>query len=332
VTDPIGPPPSAIEAPPLDETIEASVSVVESLDADDGAARVARQTRDAVLAGISRDLTRHLKLTLSDEQNVVLECQRDLRLRPKPVDVIRRLEEADRSRNVARRELIGALEAGWRTVPVEGDGPDPSLLDEVVDEVARVLFGSLHERLLTALADQGEGDNVAERVRNLYRETRNEQAGRVAEHAALAAFATGQYAAASRLPDHPASVTGGGGDAEAVHTVRVRWAFDGCLPDCYDNSLAGPLELGATFPTEHRHPPGFVGCRCLLIVERSEPEPVVDVEPAVDVEPGADADGTDAVAPAVEAAKTRDTDHVLAEHEFVTNGEGARGHLPATAV
>ena len=97
-----------------------------------------------------------------------------------------------------------------------------------------------------------DGRPAAERVRNLYRETRTERAGPAAEHGALLAFAVGQYAAAGRLA----------GGAE----VRVRWAFEGCVPDCYDNFLAGALPLESSFPTDHRHPPAFPGCRCLLIV------------------------------------------------------------------
>jgi hypothetical protein len=46
----------------------------------------------------------------------------------------------------------------------------------------------------------------------------------------------------------------------------VRWVFDACSPDCFDNSLAGEIEAGDAFPTGHAHPPAFVGCRCLLAV------------------------------------------------------------------
>ena len=231
----------------------------------DSRAAVARQTRDAVLAGIARDLTRHLKLALSDEQNLVLEGQRDQRSRqPKRAlaDLWSELEGSDRYEQAARRELIGALEAGWGAVRSGSDErPDPALLDPVVEELCRLLTGPLRERLHRALDDTGDGAGSAERVRNLYRETRTEQAGPLAEHGALAAFATGQHAAAGRLPAGP--------------DVRVRWAFDECVPDCYDNFLAGPLPLDATFPTDHRHPPAFPGCRCLLMVETSPSGDVV---------------------------------------------------------
>ena len=155
----------------------------------DSRAAVARQTRDAVLAGIARDLTRHLKLALSDEQNLVLEGQRDQRSRqPKRAlaDLWSELEGSDRYEQAARRELIGALEAGWGAVRAGSDErPDPALLDPVVEELCRLLTGPLRERLHRALDDTGDGAGSAERVRNLYRETRTEQAGPLAEHGAL---------------------------------------------------------------------------------------------------------------------------------------------------
>lgn len=255
--DGVDPPVAEAEAAGAGAGAGAATGTRPATDAQDSRATVARQTRDAVLAGISRDLTRHLKLALSDEQNLVLEGQRDQRSRqPKraPGALWSELEASDRYEQAARRELTGALEAGWGAVRSGSDErPDPALLDPVVDDLCRLLTGPLRERLRRALDDGGDG--AAERVRNLYRETRTEQVGPLAEHGALAAFATGQHAAAGRLPAGP--------------DVRVRWAFEDCVPDCYDNFLAGALPLDATFPTDHRHPPAFPGCRCLLIVDAS---------------------------------------------------------------
>ena len=186
-----------------DEVEDRAASSEAGEDQPDHRAAVARQTRDAVLAGIARDLTRHLKLALSDEQNLVLEHLRDDRSRQSKravADLLAELERSDRFEQAARRELIGALEAGWGAVRAGSDeGPQPQLLDLAVDEICRLLTGPLRDRLRGALEDVADGPAAAERVRNLYRETRTEQAGPAAEHGALLAFAVGQYAAAGRL-------------------------------------------------------------------------------------------------------------------------------------
>jgi hypothetical protein len=152
---------------------------------------------------------------------------------------------------LARRELVPALQAGWRSVaernPAIVGAVDHNLLERVVDELVRALTAPLRDRLESVLRDV---DDPAERVRNLYRETRNQRVTGLAEHATLAAFAEGQLAASMHGPQ----------------PLPIRWVFEDCSPDCLDNSLAGHLSPGEPFPTGHRHPPAFVGCRCLLAV------------------------------------------------------------------
>jgi hypothetical protein len=275
----------------------------------DTRAQVARHTRDAVLAGIARDLSRHLKLALSDEQNVVLERLRDVKTKPPAPELVDELGRSDRYVAVVRRELLGALEAGWRTVRVDEGGLDGSLLDPVVGDVVAALTGPLHERLAEALEGGRQDEGAAERVRNLYREVRNDRAAVLSDHAALRAFAAGQYAAARQLSAQRPSRKRGRTADKAPTAVLVRWASDGCTPDCDDNALAGPVPVGETFPTEHHHPPAFVGCRCLLVVERPEGR---------------------AGGPAPKPMKN----DVMAEEEEVHSAasSGGRGHLPATAV
>lgn len=209
--------------------------------------QVALHTRDAVLAGTARDLARQLKLGLSDEQNVILERVRAGTVQAGPAAA----DLAEPYRLLARRELVPALEAGWRSVaernPAVAGSVDHNLLERVVNELVTALTAPLRDRLESVLRDV---DDPAERVRNLYRETRNQRVTGLAEHATLAAFAEGQLAASMHGPQ----------------PLPIRWVFEDCSPDCLDNSLAGQLTPGEPFPTGHRHPPAFVGCRCLLAV------------------------------------------------------------------
>jgi cell division septum initiation protein DivIVA len=216
--------------------------------------QVALHTRDAVLAGTARDLGRQLKLALSDEQNMILERIRAGSIDEAPTAV----ELAEPYRTVARRELMPALEAGWRSVvdrnPAIVGAVDHDLLDRVVDDLVAALTDPVRDRLESVLRDV---DDPAERVRNLFRETRNQRVIGLAEHSTLAAFGEGQLAASRQAPEE----------------LPVRWVFEDCTPDCLDNSLAGEVPPGEAFPTGHFHPPAFVGCRCLLAVGRTRAEP-----------------------------------------------------------
>jgi hypothetical protein len=46
------------------------------------------------------------------------------------------------------------------------------------------------------------------------------------------------------------------------------WAIDpneAACADCEDNSLAGPVAAGESFPTGHTSAPAHPGCRCLTL-------------------------------------------------------------------
>ena len=50
--------------------------------------------------------------------------------------------------------------------------------------------------------------------------------------------------------------------------TKVCWAVDPNGPACADaedNSLAGEVEAGQPFPTEHVCAPAHEGCRCMLV-------------------------------------------------------------------
>jgi hypothetical protein len=114
------------------------------------------------------------------------------------------------------------------------------------------LVAPLRSQLERAFAEAINDDERIDRVRSAYREAKSQRADLVARELAIAGFNAGVIAGA------PAGMS-------------VRWVTDavrGCSPDCQDNSLAGPIPAGQSFPTGSPHPPAHQRCRCLVVPDR----------------------------------------------------------------
>ena len=58
-----------------------------------------------------------------------------------------------------------------------------------------------------------------------------------------------------------------GGFLAMENGSRMGWMVDPdapCCSECEDNSLAGAVAKGDSFPTGHQLPPAHPGCRCLV--------------------------------------------------------------------
>ncbi len=219
--------------------------------------RVALHQRDATVAANVRDLSRQLKLALSDQQNALLEAVRGPKGKATTATTpeLPGLEEL-RAPYVAAAiaELRAAALAGVRAVAsADTEAPVPATVDRDVERQAHTLATAIVETIREKLDRSDgaggalEGPHAADRVRASYREIRNQRLGELAEYHVLLAYGTGQLAAAPK-------------------DATVRWVHANCGPDCLDNALAGEVAVGTTFPTGHPIAPGFVGCRCLLVV------------------------------------------------------------------
>jgi DivIVA domain-containing protein len=201
--------------------------------------------RAAALEPIVHGLNRVLKRALADEQNEALDRLR--RAKPKGVDDVLPSpdDHAARWAQVSVAALAEAAEAGagW------GGGRSGSVAD-LADEMARALTSPLRERIDRGFAaSDGNLEDVADRVRALYREWKGQRLAEMASHYAGAAYARGLY------------------DALGVRS-RVHWVIDPAgdpCPDCDDNVLGGTLERGTEFPTGHQCAPAHPGCRCLVL-------------------------------------------------------------------
>jgi phage gp46-like protein len=146
---------------------------------------------------------------------------------------------------VAAPTLADAATAGATSV-----GGQAGAVDDLAAELARSLTAPLRERIERGfVASDGNLDDVADRVRALYREWKGQRLVDTSRHYAAAAFARGAFDA---LPDG----------------TQVHWVLDpqgGPCPDCDDNVLGGTVVKGSDFPTGHPCAPAHPGCRCLVV-------------------------------------------------------------------
>jgi hypothetical protein len=214
-------------------------------DAEPSEVERAFQERAAALEPVEKDLSKRLKRALADEQNEVLDQLR--RGKPTGMDDLLPSADAHAARWAAASSdpLAAAAQAG-----AASSGGTAGAAD-LADELARTLVLPLRERIERSfVASDGNLDDVADRVRALYREWKNQRLPEAAPHYSAAAYARGLFEAA------PAD-------------AKVHWVPDpsrGACPDCDDNVLAGALAKGEEFPTGDRCAPAHPGCRCLVLV------------------------------------------------------------------
>ena len=209
--------------------------------------------RDALIGPHEAKLARLFKRSVTDEQN---EMQDAIRRRKNKVT----LEEilADGDAQTARYEAalgttMGELaRAGAAMFELTEAIDDESFRPMTRRIIDASLVAPLRSQLERAFAEAINDDERIDRVRSAYREAKSQRADLVARELAIAGFNAG--------------VIAGGPPG-----MSVRWVTDavrGCSPDCQDNSLAGPIPAGQSFPTGSPHPPAHQRCRCLVVPDR----------------------------------------------------------------
>jgi DivIVA domain-containing protein len=213
---------------------------------DDDPVTVTLRDRDAVLAGVERELGRRLKRVLADEQNEVLDLLRRGRTLEFDDVVPAPDEHADRYAIAATPDLDLAAEHGATSV----GGKVLDSTDDLAGQLGRVLVDPLRVRIERSFDDcDGDLEEVTERLRSLYREWKSQHIGAAVRHYTAAAYAWGAYEAT------PAG-------------AELRWLVDRsgeACPDADDNALAGDVRKGEPFPTGDRCSPAHPGCRCLVV-------------------------------------------------------------------
>ena len=212
--------------------------------------------RDAELTPLIVASARKLKRVLADEQNDVLHALRSAKsvqslsdLLPAADDHLHRYAEA------IHGELVKAALAGAASVD-DGSTRDHTkaitkgeALRPAEQSLGTGIVQPLRDRLERAVAEaEGDRDDLTGTVRAVYREWKTQ---RIDEHLDdVARMAFGRGALVALTPGTP-----------------ICWLVDPNGPDCpdaEDNSLAGVVNAGDPFPTDHLCAPAHEGCRCML--------------------------------------------------------------------
>jgi len=221
--------------------------------------------REAAVVPLIVASARRIKRILADEQNEVLGLMRAASRITSVEDLIADAEaHTKRYVEAMTAELSGAHLAGAGVASGDLSG-DQSLRSEIRSEdlvritsfVADGLIEPLRSRLDRAVLDVGgDIDDSIRRVRAVYREWKTQHIDQHLEDVMRLAYGLGVLAGV------PAG-------------TKMCWLIDPQgtpCPDAEDNSLAGEVSAGDTYPTGHTYAPAYPGCRCLVLPAAKIPE------------------------------------------------------------
>jgi len=215
--------------------------------------------RDELLMPIARELVRHCKRVLQNEQNEILDALRRQRGRLTTDKLLPPLSQQVTAWSEVLSPAIVEAYAAARTAAAPHGEPVNGALQRMVTGMVEVLVTPLRDRLLAAvddtLGDDANPDVIAHRIGARYREWKGEELDNRIRDLLAAVYARGVYDA-------------------APEGARLRWvpAEQGQCPDADDNALE-PTRRGERFPTGQQFPPAHPGCRCLLAVVHEEHSP-----------------------------------------------------------
>ncbi len=241
------------------ETSAASEAIEEEAAAEtDGAEAAAELSADAALLAlraeliepITKKLSKALKRTLQDDQNILLDALRNGSGAPSLEASLPESDQRGRIEDATSELLSEAWMAGhgWLEASEPTDGEVATAGRTLAGELALEVTTLLRHRLAEALSSIENGDGATDVASTAYREWRGARVEATSADYTVRAFSNG-------------AVTGGIGGP-------VKWVVDDDgqpCPDCDDNALAGTVIAGEEFPTGQLHPPVHPGCRCLIV-------------------------------------------------------------------
>jgi hypothetical protein len=242
---------AAVAEPVAAEPVVEPVAAAESDEADSPFVR-----RDAVLTPLIVAAARKLKRVLADEQNDILHAAKSPKKKGATASLLApEAEHLERWTSVIHGELTAAAAAGAESVRDASEKERLTLvgkagvLDPAMAWLSDAIVRPLRERVETAIADSdGDASELADSVRSIYREWKNQ---RIDEH----------------LDDVVRMAFGRGALAAVKPGTPLCWTVDPAGPACADaedNSLSGAVPAGQPYPTDHVCAPAHAGCRCML--------------------------------------------------------------------
>lgn len=210
--------------------------------------------RNEALAPLVVAMARKLKRVLADEQNDVLQ---HLRLKRSSLEMEAFLgaidEHASRYAAAVVEETMAAAGAGAKSLKSAGGSSkrvtQKAIASHVAASVAEGLVAGFREETRIAIGEaEGDREILASLMRDVYRKWKMELIDQHVDDIAYSAYSKGGFLAME-------------------NTSRLGWMVDPdapCCSECEDNSLAGAVTKGESFPTGHQLPPAHPGCRCLV--------------------------------------------------------------------
>lgn len=210
--------------------------------------------RNELLAPLVVSMARKLKRVLADEQNDVLQ---HLRLKRSSLEMDAFLgsvdEHAARYGAGISEDTMTAAGAGAKSVKSAGGSSkrvtQKAISGHVVASVAAGLVAGFREDTRIAIGEaEGNREILASLMRDVYRKWKTELIDQHVDDLACSAYSKGGFLAME-------------------NGSRMGWMVDPsapCCSECEDNSLAGAVVKGESFPTGHQLPPAHPGCRCLV--------------------------------------------------------------------
>ena len=210
--------------------------------------------RNEVLAPLVVAMARKLKRILADEQNDVLQ---HLRLKRSSLEMDAFLGAVDvhaaRYADAVVEETMAAAGAGAKSVKAAGGSSkrvtQKAVATHVAASIAEGLVAGFREETRIAIGEaEGDREILASLMRDVYRKWKMELIDQHVDDIAYSAYSKGGFLAME-------------------NTSRLGWMVDPdapCCSECEDNSLAGAVTKGESFPTGHQLPPAHPGCRCLV--------------------------------------------------------------------
>jgi hypothetical protein len=211
--------------------------------------------RDEALTPLIVASARKLKRVLADEQNDVLHALRGKEpVRTLDAMLASETEQADRWSAAIAAELTAAAVAGAVSMGKRASSAPKEVKKFDATRAAAELLATdvvrpLRERLARCVTD-ADGDNaeMAALVRTVYREWKTQRIDEQLDDVARTAFGRGALVG-------------------VAPGTRICWMVDPGGPQCpdaEDNALAGAIDAGQAFPTDHTSVPAHSGCRCMI--------------------------------------------------------------------
>lgn len=204
------------------------------------------ERRDAALDEALTALTRKVKRSLQDDQNIMLDRLRDVKAM-----ITTELEDeheqraryADAAIDALSRAAVAGVQFAKDEAGVNGGAVDPVALHDCAADLAVTIVLALRKRILT----DGSGDGP-DRANAAYKEWRGARVERLCTDAARRAFEIGVIAAS--LGRH----------------VRFFVAPNDAPCDaCAMDSASGERLAGQSFPSGSAFPPLHAGCACAVL-------------------------------------------------------------------